>query len=292
MAGDAAHIVFGRVNSIEFDLARRQIHFKQYLIWKRSEQVIPFARVENVGVVSSSSTDGGWTQKVVLVLDDGEQIQLTAHPASGLLAKKRLAKRIAATLNQFRTEKIKPALDGRILSTISGETSGIQWQMEFASANGRIPVTRWKSSQIKFRPGFILLIPVREAGDQTAGQLSKTSLFFFRQYLGSLMIDASSLPGFADASVLSSSRLHPGGSFTCLTNDPSGAEAWLCGELLAIIEDWANHPLLKGSRSESLPHLLGDQDGLQLIYCKTRNQEDEIRRISDFGVSLVQCQID
>jgi len=283
-------LAFTRQINCSFDLDRQLIHLQHSSLWKKTSRDIPFYEVETVAVVSSSSGNRVRTNKVVLALQSGEQVCLTAHPSSGRIAKEILARRIADTLDQIRPDPINLALNGVIRITRNGETRGRTWQLELVTANDSTPVTHWVSSQAAFLGGFLLLIPGSRSGTAGKRKLSRTALFFYRQYLRTLGLDAGQVPGFKEAQLLDKGNYPFGSRFSCLTNNPSAAGSWLSGVMAEKLVRWLDQKPLPGGKAEGEPHLLATPEGLRLVFRRLYYQDGDLQLIADLGTYLVeQC---
>ena len=274
-------------NSAIFDVDRRNIHFSQRRIWKKVERIIPFEDVHTVAVVSSSSGTTTRTHKVILVLESGEPVQVTAHPSSGKRPKQKLAQQISDTLNQYRSQPISPALEGVVKVVRKGESQGVSWRVDLLSANDMVPVTHWICQSTSFKTGFLFLFPSASIGNLGTGKLSKTTKFFYRQYFKTLMVDDKTIPGFDDAVPLQKNDHLLGNRFTCISNDPEAAKNWLTKSLADKMIHWLNNSSLKAKKGEMEPHVLVTPDGIQIIFRKLYYQDHEIEQITDFGISLI-----
>jgi hypothetical protein len=282
----------GQQNSAAFDVDRRSILLRQRRIWKKNTREIPFDEVLDVAVVSSSTGTTSRTHKVMLVLKSGEQVQITAHPSSTKWPKQKLARQIADTLNQYRSQPITPALDGVVKVERKGEINGVPWRITFRSANDMVPVTHWHSQAAKFNGGFLLFIPAKNIGNPGTGILNKTTRFFYRQFLKTLMIDDKTIPGFENAVPLQKTDYPLGNLFTCITSDPASAQTWLTESLMEKINQWQSNSPLAGAKGEKDPHLLLTADGALLILKKIYFRDHEIQQIAEFGTSLIEGHLD
>jgi hypothetical protein len=150
-----------------------------------------------------------------------------------------------------------------------------------------VPVTHWLCPAASFKSGFLLLFPSASIGNLGTGKLSKTTRFFFRNYLKTLMVDDKTIPGFEDAVPLQKNDHLLGNQFTCISNDPEAAKIWLTKSLADKILDWQVNSPLKARKGEKEPHFLVTQDGIQIIFRKLYYQDHEIQQITDFGISLI-----
>ena len=284
----AAFLLFvGQQNSAVFDVDRRHIYLSQRRIWKKAERVIPFDDVHTVAVVSSSLGTTSRTHKVTLVLKSGEPVQVTAHPSSGKRPKLKLAQQISDTLNQYRSQPISPALEGIVKVVRKGENQAVSWRVDLLSANDMVPVTRWFCQAASFKSGFLLLFPTSSIGNPGPGKLSKTTRFFYRQYLRTLMVDDKTIPGFQDAAPLQNNDHPLGSQFTCISNDPQAARSWLTKSRSDNLIHWLDNPPIKAKKGELAPHLLVTPDGIQIMFRKLYYQDQDIQKITDFGISLI-----
>jgi hypothetical protein len=284
-------LVFARQINCTFNLDQQLIHLQQRSIWKKTYREIPFNDVETVGVVSSSSGTWGRTHRVVLALQSGEQVCLTAHPSSGKIPKELLARRISNTLNQFRLDPVNPALNGVFRVSRIGQTREVAWQVDLITANDSIPVTHWFSSQAPFLEGFLLLTPGHDSSSAGKRKLSRSVLFFYRQHLRALGLEARQAPGFKEAQLLGKGDHTLGRRFSCLTNDPSAAERWLNTTEVERLIRWLDKNPLPGGKAEVEPHLLATPEGLRLIFRCLYYQDDDIRQIADLGTSLIEKRL-
>lgn len=278
----------GQYISAVFDVDRRQIKISLRRIWKNEERVLSFDEIDTVAVVSSSSGTTNRTHKVILVLKAGERIQITAHPSSGKRYKQKLAQQISDTLNPYRSQPISPALDGIVKVIRNGDSKGVSWNISLLSANDRVPTTHWLCRAASFRNGFLLLLPSASIGNLGTGKLSKTTRSFYRRYLETLMIDDKNIPGFEDAIPLQKDEHLLGSRFTCLTNDPDAAKAWLTKTLADTMIHWTVNSPLQAKKGEVEPHLLVTPDGIQIVFRKLYYKDEEIQQIADFGISLIE----
>ena len=281
-------LIVGQQNSCLFDIDRRIVYIRQQRIWKRSDREIPFDEIENVAVLTSSSGDGNRNHSVNLVLKSGEMVRLTAHPGSGKLPKKKFAQKISDTLNQFRSQPITPALDGLVRVVREGNTHGIPWSINMITANDSTPITQWISKESKYKEGFLLLIPAKSISLSAAGELSKTSRFFYMKYLQNMMIAESQTPNLAGAVMLRNDGHLLGNEFTCISNDPAAAARWITHSLSDKITSWMENSQLNGKKGETEPHVLVTTEKAILGFRKLYYQNEEIQRIADFGVSLIE----
>ena len=278
----------GQRNSCLFDVDRRIVYSRQQRVWKRNDREIPFDEIENVAVLSSSSGDGNRKYSVNLVLKSGEMVRLTAHPGSGKLPKKKLAQKISDTLNQFRNQPITPALDGFVRVVREGFANGSPWFINMITANDSTPITQWISEEIKYKEGFLLLIPAKSNSLSAAGDLSKTTRFFYKKYLLNLMIPESQIPNLEGAAMLRNDEHLLGNEFTCISNDPAAAVSWITQSLVDKIYRWMENSPLSGKRGENEPHILVTTEKATLCFRKLYHQNDQIQSIADFGVSLIE----
>ncbi len=281
-------IFFGQLVSCRFDVDRRIIHLRWRKIWKTSERVVPFDKVENVAVTSSGTGTTSRVYSVSLVLTSGERLRLSAHPSSGKLAKEKLAQRIADTLNQYQQMQISPILNGVVEVVREGETCGLPWRVKLITANDMVPVTQWFSSGAKFEGGFVLLIPAVGSPASGTGKLPKTIRFFYQQYLRTLMIDEAQIPGFPDAIQLKKEDFALGDQYTCISNEPAAASEWFTESFAHKLNRWTSYP--EGKSKEHL-HLLVTAEGVRLIFRKLYYQDDVIQKIADFGAALIEEKI-
>lgn len=278
-------------NRAVFDVDRRIIHFSQARIWKKLERTIPFDEVETVAVVSSSRGTTSRTYKVILALRSGEPVQITAHPSSGKKPKQKLAQKISQTLNQFRSQPISPALEGVVKVSRKGESQGVSWRMDLLSVNDMTPTTHWVCQEAGFKNGFLLLLPSGSIGNLGTGKVSKTTKFFYRQYLKTLMIDDGAIPGFGDMEALPKNDHLLGNQFICISNDPEAAKIWLTEFRADKMNQWMEASPLKVKKGEKEPHILVTPDGIQIIFRKLYYQDSEIQQITNFGISLIEDRL-
>jgi hypothetical protein len=283
-------LVFTKYIRCSFDLDQQLIHFRQSSLWKRTSREIPFDEVDTVGVVASSIGTRRRTFGVVLALESGELIPLTAHPSSGRLTKESLARRIADTLDEFRPDPVTLALNGVIRVIRKGRTQDTAWQLETLTANDYTPTTQWFSPSAPFQEGFVLLIPGRHSGNSTRRELNRSVLFFYRQYLRTLGIDADQIAGFQQAQLLGEWDQSLSRHYSCLTNAPPAAERWLFSVGMDQLLPWLEGKQLSGSQAEGEPHLLATTEGLRLIFRRLYYQEEDIQLIVDLGVSLAEIR--
>jgi hypothetical protein len=281
-------LAFSKYIRCRFDLDRQLIHLRQSSLWKRTSREIPFDEVNSVGVAASSIGTSRRTFRVVLALESGELIPLTAHPSTGKLTKESLARRIADALNEFLPDPVTLALNGVISVIRKGYTRDTTWQLETLTANDRTPSTQWFSPSAPFSEGFILLIPGRHSASSTRRELNRSVLFFYRQYLRTLGIDADQIAGFQQAQLLGEWDHPLGRYFSCLTNDPAAAERWLFSLGMDKLMPWLEGKQLSGSQAEGEPHLLASTEGLRLIFRRLYYQEEDVQLIADLGASLVE----
>ncbi len=278
----------GQQNSCLFDTERRIVYIRQQRIWKRSDREVPFEEIESVAVMTFSSGSGNQNHSVSLVLKSGEMVRLTAHPSSGKLSKEKFAQKISDTLNQFRSQPITPALDGLVRVAREGNTNGIPWSMTMITANDSTPITQWISKENKYKEGFLLLIPAKSNSLSAAGELSKTSRFFYKKYLLNMMIAESQIPNFEGAVMLRSDEHLLGNEFTCISNNSAAAVRWITQSLVDKINMWVGDSPLSGKKGETEPHILVTKENAILSFRKRYHQKDEIQHIADFGVSLIE----
>ncbi len=281
-------LFFGQQINAIFDVDRRNIHISRRRIWKKAERTIPFDDVHTVAVVSSSRGTTTRTFKVILVLNSGEQVQVTAHASSGKLAKKKLAQKISDTLNQFRSQPITPALEGFIRVVREGNTNGTPWSVNLITANDSTPITQWISKKAYFKDGFLLLIPAESISLSAAGELSKSTRFFYKRYLRNLMIEDTQIAGFEDAVMLQKGDHLLGNRFTCISNDPAFAATWISRSMADKISSWIDNSPLSGGKAEKEPHILVTSEKTILSFRKLYHQDEQIQYIADFGVSLIE----
>jgi hypothetical protein len=281
----------GQYISAVFDVDRRQIKISRRRIWKNEERDLSFDEIDTVAVVSSSSGTTNRTHKVILVLKSGERVQITAHPSSGKRSKQKLAQQISDTLNPYRSQPISPALDGIIKVIRKGASKGVPWNISLLSANDRVPTTHWLCQAASFRNGFLFLFPSASIGNLGTGKLSKTTRSFYRRYLGTLMIDNKNIPGFEDAIPLQKDEHSLGSRFTCLTNDPDAARTWLTKSLADKMIHWVVNSPLQAKKGEVEPHFLVTPDGIQIVFRKLYYMDEDIQKIADFGISLIEEQL-
>ena len=278
----------GQRNSCLFDVDRRIVYIRQQRVWKRNDREIPFNEIYNVAVLSFSSGEGNRNHSVNLVLKSGEMVKLTAHSSSGKLPKKKFAQKISDTLNQFRSQPITPALDGFVRVVKEGNTNGNPWSINMITANDSTPITQWISKEIKYKEGFLLLIPAKNISLSAAGDLSKTTRFFYKKYLLNLMISESRIPNFEGAVMLRNDEHLLGNDFTCISNDPAAAAKWITQSLVDKISSWMENSPLSGKKGEKAPHILVNTEKATLCFRKLYYQDDQIQHIADFGVSLIE----
>lgn len=223
---------FGEQVSCYLDVDRRVIFLRRTRIWKKTEREIPFENIVNTAVESSSSGTTTRTHKVILALTSGERISLNAHPSSTKWTKDKLAQKIADTLNQSREEPMIPVLNGVVSVERQGETRGITWKINSITANNSAQITKWFSSAVRFDGGFLLLIPSAGSSNSGAGRLTKTSRYFYKQYLRTLMIEETQVPGFDDAVLLKKEDFPLGANYSCISNIPARAVNWFPDFLL------------------------------------------------------------
>jgi hypothetical protein len=151
-----------------------------------------------------------------------------------------------------------------------------------------VPVTHWLCQAASFKSGFLLLFLSASIGNLGTGKLSKTTRFFYRQYLKTLMVDDKTIPGFEDAAPLQKNDHLLGNRFTCISNDPEVAKIWITKSLSDKMIHWLVNSPLKAKKGEMEPHLLVTPDGIQIIFRKLYYQDHEIQQITDFGISLIE----
>ena len=280
-------LLVGQQNSCFFDVDRRIVIISQQRVWKKYDRAIPFNEIDTVAVLTTSSGDGNRNHSVSLVLKSGEMVRLTAHPSSGKLPKKNFAQKISDTLNQFRSQPITPALDGIVRVVREGDTNGSPWSINMITANDSTPITQWISKEIKYEEGFLLLVPAKNLSISAAGELSKTTKFFYKKYLRNLMISESQFPNFEGAVMLQNDEHLLGNEFTCISNDPAAAAKWITQSLVDKITSWMENSPLSGKKGEKDPHILVTAEEAILCFRKNYHQEEQIQHIADFGVSLL-----
>ncbi len=281
-------LVFGQVNTCEFDVDRRIVFIRQQRVWKRTDLELPFDKIETVALFSSSSGEGSRKHSVSLVLKSGEVVRLTAHPGSGFLPKKKLAQKISETLNQFRSQPIKPALDGIVRIEREGSTNGSPWSICMITANDATPITQWISKEINYEQGFLLLIPAKSISLSAAGALSKSARFFYKKYLQNLMISESEIPDFKGAILLRNDEHLLGNEFTCISNDPAAAVKWITQSFSDNVIGWMEHSPLSSRKGDKGPHILITPEKAILSLRKRYHLEEQIQHIAEFGVSLIE----
>ena len=279
---------FGEQVRCFLDVDRRVVFLRRIRIWKKSERVIPFEKIVNTAVESSSSGTRTRTHKVILALTSGERISLNAHPSSTKWTKDKLAHKIADTLNQSRDEPMIPALNGVVRVERQGETRGISWKINSITANNSAQITQWFSSAVQFDGGFLLLFPAIGSSNSGAVKLTKTSRFFYKQYLRTLMIEETQIPGFDDAVLLKKEDYSLGKKYSCISNKPANAVNWFTDSIIEKIKQWIPP---QGKDSHQDLHLLATSEGVRLLFKKLYYQDTEIQQIADFGVSLIEDQV-
>ena len=287
-----ALLIFGKQIWAYFDLGLETITIKNISVWKKSVRVIPFFEIGTVAVTSSSSGLTSGAYGLILVLNSGEQVPLTAHASAGKRPKEKKASRIAAILNRSRTTPVQLALNGVFQTIKEGTTQGRKWQIMQITANDITPVTRWFSRDARFPEGFILAIPASRSNQGRSpnpGKLGKSILFFYRQYLRNLMISDHEIPGFEQSALLDNTDNALGKRYTFLTNDPVRAMTWLTDSFIdTLISGNAQH-LPVDAGAGRVPHLLVTPDGMHLIFKHLYYQAGEINAIAEFGVRLVEA---
>jgi len=278
----------GQRNSCLFDVDRRIVYIRQQRVWKRNDREIPFDEIYNVAVLTKSSGDGNRNHSTNLVLKSGEMVRLTAHPSSGKNPKKKFAQKISDTLNQFRNQPITPALDGRIRVVREGNTNGSPWSINMITVNDSTPITQWISKVNNYEEGFLLLVPAKSISLSAAGELSKTTQFFYKKYLQNLMISESQIPNLEGAVMLRYDEHLLGKEFTCISNDPAAAAKWITQSLVDKITHWMETSTLSSKKGEKEPHILVTTEKAILCFRKLYHHDEQIQHIADFGVSLIE----
>jgi len=283
-------LLVGQRNSCLFDVDRRIVYISQQRIWKRNDRNIHFDEIANVAVLTASSGDGNRNHSVNLVLKSGEMVRITAHPSSGKHPKKKFAQKISDTLNQFRSQPITPVLDGNVCVVRKGDANGSPWSINMITVNDSTPITQWISKESKYEEGFLLLVPAKSLSLSAAGELSKTSQFFYKKYLQNLMISESQIPNFEGAVMLRHDEHLLGNEFTCISNNPAAATKWITQSLVNKITRWMENSPLSGKKGEKEPHILVTTEKAILCFRKLYHQDEQIQHIADFGVSLIEEQ--
>lgn len=278
----------GEQVSCLLDVDRRVIFLSRKRIWKKTEREIPFDDIVNTAVESSSAGTRTRTHKVILVLTSGERISLHAHPSSTKWTKDKLAQKIADTLNQSGMEPMIPALNGVVRVERQGETRGISWRIDSITANNSVQITQWFSSAAQFNEGFLLLIPAAGSSNSGAAKLTKTSRFFYKQYLRTLMIEEQQIPGFDDAVLLKKEDFSLGKNYSCISNRPANVRNWLTDSISEKIKQWTPP---QGKKPHRELHLLATSEGVRLVFQKLYYEDTEIEQIVDFGVSMIEDQL-
>ena len=281
-------LIFGNQIRCNFNIEKQSITVAQRWIWKKSEREIRFDEAETAAVITSSASDGIRTHGVTLVLKTGERVRITPHQSSGKGAKNKLAQRIVDTLNQFRREPAEPAFTGLVNVERKGDTNGIPWTVNLISGNDSTQVTQWLCNSAKFDEGFILLIPAIGSSSSVAGELSKTTRFFYKQYLRTLMIDESQVPDFENAAQCLKEQHSLGKRFTCISNEPAAAGKWITESFTSKIDQWILNPSQKGKKADRELHVLITKKGIRLIFRQLIFEEGAFQEIVKFGLSLIE----
>lgn len=277
--------LFGEQTKCFLDIERREFLLQKIKVWKKSERKIPFDEIVQPAVKSSGSGTRSRTHNLILALSSGERISLDAHPSTTKWTKDKKAQKIAEIINQTRKDPIIPALNGIVRVRRQGETRGIPWEIESITANNSVRSTIWFCSKEKLDDGFLLLIPAVGSNSSGAGKLSKTSRFFYNQYLSTLMIEESMPLNFKNAFQLNKEDFPLGNHYTCVTNKPAEAIGWFNESFSGILDQWI--PPQRNKPNRDL-HILVNPDGVRLLFREIYYLDSELAQIADLGTTLIE----
>lgn len=279
--------IFGEITTCTLDQDLRMVRFKRLHLWKSGERELRFDEINTVAVESSRS-DGSTTYRVSFVLKSGEKIPLTNYYSSGRKGKQRQAQKISDFISATRFTPVEPALDGSVTIEHEGETDGIHWEIDFITAEGRSPITRWHAPGRYFSHGYMLVIPAATPNMgtlPTGGLLGKAISFFYKQYLGTMGFDSVDGLSFENTVILND--LGPE-DFTVVTDNPSGAHAWFTPEVNDRLTNWMEDNPLFGDPGETHPHILATPQGLWITLLEHFTEDQDVEAIARFGTSLAQ----
>lgn len=308
-----ALVVFVPVVTVFVDRGRGLLVIERLSLTGKVVQEIPTDQIASVYVdqrVSSDEDGTSYTYRVVLVLDNGEEVPLRKSSSSGRKQKVRWADAIreeigvsgvdedrlsiregleqAFALNPIQDQEEKIGIAPGVQ-----ESNGVHWQLEtfnYASASQGAPVHRWSSTDIDTPNDFVFIVQKVEGMGEQRGLMKLAGKFLFKTSMQMYGFDESFAPGLQNAKIVENVDKRLAENYFVYTSNPVLARQ--------LLNPWMVMPLVSWSaRYELRPR---DQEMHQLavlfspygLYVSQLGQLDqaEVDELIALGVELVRAK--
>ncbi|MEJ2758264.1 MAG: hypothetical protein P8046_07255 [Anaerolineales bacterium] len=282
-------------------------------ILNRKHRELPVHKVAEVHVERhvSSDTDGtSITYRVVIMMEDGEEIPLRKGYSSGFRKKESQAEAIRTALGVGGTDQDKAwtgdgATDHQLglrsvdsqekIDIASGEheTNGVRWELEtyaWGGVNGGTPVYRWLSTDFETPGYFLFLVQKADGQGQQKGLMNLAGKVLIKQSLRLYGFDPSYTPGMNTATSLDDADRRLVEQFFIYTSSPV--------EACRLLNPWTVMPLIGWTERYALEtrskkfHQLSVLYSPNGVYVSVLNMLDasQADELVSLGVELLRAQ--
>jgi hypothetical protein len=306
-------VLFVPIITVSIDRARGLLVIQNTGIFRRKRRELLASGVARVKVerkVRADSDGISTTYRVVVMMQDGEEIPLRQSSSSGYLRKAAQADRLRIALglveddpisegiDRFRPELV-PSENSETLQALTGitpgvhESQGVRWELAILSFGGIAdgsPVYRWNSADFETPGYFVYLAQKMEGQGNQKILMNLAGNLLFKQSMKMYGFDESFAPGLETATTIEDADRRLLDHFFVHTSNLAEAQRVLNPWVVMPLIGWADrYALEKRSKKFHQLTVLFSPWGVYLSVLNTLDSA-QIDELVALGVELVRAQ--
>ncbi|MFN2145566.1 MAG: hypothetical protein ACK2T7_09445 [Anaerolineales bacterium] len=296
------------------DRGRRVLEIEQVRLFGAKRTEVQYDQISRIYVERSASQDSdgsrSYTYRVILILENGDQVPLRGYSSSARRKHERQAEAIRQAIGLDSVDRtpeslgeafaeamhLIPAENQESLTGVPAgiqETDGIHWQLESFQIGGPTQgsmVYRWSTTDVDVPNDFVFIVQRMEGMGEQKGLMKLAGKFLFKTSIQMYGFDQTYTPGIERANTVEDVDKRLVEDFFVFTNDP--------GLPRQLLNPWIVMPLLGWARRYELN--LGEKEFHQLsvlfsplglfVSQMGRLDQAEIDELVSLGIELARAK--
>ena len=309
-----AMLLLPSILDVYADRGRSVLEIEQIRLLGSKRIEVQYGQISRIYVERSASqdSDGGrsYTYRVILILDNGEQVPLRGYSTSARRKQERQAEAIRQAIGLDSVERtpeslgeafaeamhLIPAENQESLTGVPTgiqEMDGIHWQLETFQIGGPTEgsmVHRWSTTDIDLPTDFVFIVQKMEGMGQQKGLMKLAGKFLFKTSIQMYGFDQSYTPGIDRAATVEDVDKRLMEDFFVYTNDPALPRQMLNPWMVMPLLGWARrYELNPGEKEFHQLSVLFSPLGLYVSLMGKLDQA-EIDELVSLGIELARAK--
>lgn len=296
------------------DRGRRVLEIERIKLIGSKRIEVPYDRISRIIVERKRSQDSdgstSTTYRVLLILENGEQVPLRNYSTSARRKNERQAEAIRQAVGLDSVERtpesfgeafaqamhLMPAENQELMTGVPAgiqETDGIRWQLETFHIGGPTEgsmVHRWSTADIDLPNSFVFIVQKMEGVGEQKGLMKLVGKFLFKTSIQMYGFDESYTPGIDRAATVEDVDKRLVNDFYIYSSDPALPRQLLNPWIVMPLIGWARrYELIPGEKAFHQLSVLFSPLGLFVSQLGKLDQA-EIDELVSLGIELARAK--